>query len=229
MIERKKVFYGGCGLFLGFIVVLVILFLPIFGQGKNGLDYMDSLYNTISKGSAYYIPGLREDAKEFAGKAIAVEIEMSGEKQAKATALLFEKSGAAATASGSLLRVEGDLGNILANCLDDSDAMFKNRGEAINTKYGYPEKRVLYNWWTALKLTDKALKKQKLFPEAAFIDAVKKKAVECSYNFYKIEPQDITDQIGLVLFSLVFYVVYTMWYGFAIMFMFEGWGLKLEH
>jgi hypothetical protein len=24
-------------------------------------------------------------------------------------------------------------------------------------------------------------------------------------------------------------VVYTLWYGFAIMFMFEGWGMKLEH
>ena len=29
--------------------------------------------------------------------------------------------------------------------------------------------------------------------------------------------------------TLVFYVVYTVWYGFAIIFMFEGWGLKLSH
>jgi hypothetical protein len=28
---------------------------------------------------------------------------------------------------------------------------------------------------------------------------------------------------------LIFYVVYTLWYGFAIMYMFEGWGLQLEH
>jgi len=32
-----------------------------------------------------------------------------------------------------------------------------------------------------------------------------------------------------VIFSLVFYVVYTLWYGFGIMYMFEGWGLRLEH
>jgi len=32
-----------------------------------------------------------------------------------------------------------------------------------------------------------------------------------------------------VTFSLVFYVVYTLWYGFGIMFMFEGSGMKLEH
>jgi hypothetical protein len=24
-------------------------------------------------------------------------------------------------------------------------------------------------------------------------------------------------------------VIYTLWYGFAILLMFEGWGLKLEH
>jgi hypothetical protein len=24
-------------------------------------------------------------------------------------------------------------------------------------------------------------------------------------------------------------VAYTLWYGFAIMFMFEGWGMQLEH
>ncbi len=35
--------------------------------------------------------------------------------------------------------------------------------------------------------------------------------------------------LGIVIFSLIFYVVYTLWYGFAIMFMFEGWGMRLEH
>jgi hypothetical protein len=37
------------------------------------------------------------------------------------------------------------------------------------------------------------------------------------------------DRLGVVVFSLVFYVIYTLWYGFAIMFIFEGWGMQLEH
>jgi hypothetical protein len=53
--------------------------------------------------------------------------------------------------------------------------------------------------------------------------------VETSYNYYLIEPQKISDRAFIVLFSLVFYVIYTVWYGFAIMFMFEGWGMELEH
>ena len=45
----------GITLLVSFIIVLVIFFMPVF-EGKNGLDYLDNLYNSISKGSAYYIP-----------------------------------------------------------------------------------------------------------------------------------------------------------------------------
>jgi hypothetical protein len=61
------------------------------------------------------------------------------------------------------------------------------------------------------------------------VDSVKTKAVEAAYNYYKIEPQKIGDRIGMVIFSLIFYVAYTLWYGFGILFMFEGWGIRLEH
>jgi hypothetical protein len=53
--------------------------------------------------------------------------------------------------------------------------------------------------------------------------------VECAYNYYGIEPWKVSDRIGLVLFSLIFYVVYTVWYGYAIIFLLEGWGFTLSH
>jgi len=37
------------------------------------------------------------------------------------------------------------------------------------------------------------------------------------------------DRLGVVVFSVVVYVIYTHWYGFAIKFLFEGWGMQLEH
>ncbi len=107
--------------------------------------------------------------------------------------------------------------------------MYHNKGEKVASKYGYNERRVLYNWWKASKSMDKDLKKQKKFEEAKVISLVIKKAVESSYNYYKIKPEKISDKLGIVIFSLVFYVGYTLWYGFAIMFMFEGWGMKLGH
>ncbi len=228
MIEHKKEFYSGFGMIMGFLIVLVIFFSPIF-KGQNGLDYLDNLYNSISKGSAYYIPKVKKESNKFKGNPVSVTLVMADEKKAEQTAQLFKVGGAETIVLGNQLKVMGDLGKILENCLADADAMYKNDGQKVSGKYGYEEKRVLYNWWKALKEMEKDLKKQKKFNEAKIAALVVKKAVESSYNYYNIESQKIGDRWGLVLFSLVFYVVYTLWYGFAIMFMFEGLGMKLEH
>ena len=228
MIAHKKEFFGGVALMGAFIAVLIAIFMPIF-KGQNGLDYLDALYNSISKGSAYYIPKVKEETDTFIGNNVTMALKMADENQAQQTAMLFTEAGATAEISGAQLTVSGDLGNILANCLTDSDSMYNNDGTKVSNKYGYNEKQVLYNWHKALMAADKNLKKQKLFKEAKVVALVIKKVVETSYNYYKIEPQKITDKMGIVIFSLVFYVGYTLWYGFSILFMFEGWGLKLEH
>ncbi|MBL6972585.1 MAG: hypothetical protein ISR63_10660 [Desulfobacterales bacterium] len=228
MIADKKEFYGGLGLFLGFIVVLVVIFSPIF-KGQNGLEYLDDLYNSISKGSAYYIPKVKKETDRFAGKSVSAAVEMADEGQAKQAAVLFMKGGALVNVSGTRVKIEGDLAKILANCLADADSMYINDGQTVASKYGYNERQVMFNWWQALKALNKDLTKQKQFHAAKTVEMVVTKAVETSYNYYQIEPQKITDRAGLVLFSLVFYVVYTLWYGFAVLFMFEGWGMKLEH
>ncbi|MGD2270899.1 MAG: hypothetical protein PVI06_10915 [Desulfobacterales bacterium] len=228
MIAHKREFYGGVGLMAIFIVVLIFIFLPIYG-GQNGLDYLDALYNSISKGSAYYIAKLSKEVKEFEGHSVNVNLNLISDEQAKQSRTLFERSGATAGISGSTIQVSGDLGKVLQNCLVDADNMYSNNGQQVSAKYGYDEKKVLFNWWTALEAMDKGLKKQKRFKEAKLVTAIKKKAVETTYNYYGIEPQRISERYGVVMFSLVFYVIYTLWYGFAIMFMFEGWGMKLEH
>jgi len=228
MIENKKEFYGGFGLLIGFAVILGIIFSPIF-KGQNGLQYLDNLYNSISKGSAYYIQTVKKETDTFSGKSIQVVIEMADEARAQQTAFLFMKGGALVNVSGTGLKVEGDLSKILSNCLADADSMYINDGQTISSKYGYNERQVLFNWWKALKSMDKGLTKQKEFEAAKVVSQVVKKAVECSYNYYKIEPQKISDRVGIVIFSLVFYVVYTLCYGFSVMYMFEGWGMKLEH
>ena len=228
MIAKKKEFYGGFGMLIGFFVILIIIFSPVF-KGQNGLDYLDALYNSISKGSAYYIQKVKKETDTFTGNSISVTLNMKDEAQAKQTAPLFMKGGALVNVSGVELKVSGDLGKILENCLADADYMYVNDGEKVKGKYGYDERQILYNWYTALKAMDKDLKAQKKFKEAKVVALVIKKAVECSYNYYTIEPQKISDRYGIVIFSLIFYVVYTLWYGFAIMFMFEGWGMKLGH
>jgi hypothetical protein len=228
MIARKKEFSLGLGLLVAFFVVLFIFFSPVF-NGHNGLDYLDNLYNSISKGSAYYIPKLKDDAKAFNGSAVEMSFAMASPAQAQQTSQLFMKAGAMVNVSEAKLKVSGDLGKILDNCLADADALYKNDGKGLAAKYGYNERQALYNWWQAFKGVEKDLNNQKKFKEAKAVANISKKAVETCYNYYTIEPQSIMDRLGVVIFSLVFYVIYTLWYGFAILFMFEGWGMKLEH
>ena len=228
MIANKKVFYAGFGLIVIFTIVLIILFMPVFG-GKNALENLDMLYNSISKGSAYYIPKVKKEAKPLNGTQITVDLKLDTADQAKQTASLFEKGGASVQVSGANLKVTGDLGQILENSLTDADYIYHNDGKRVSDKYGISEKQALYNWWKAFKALDLELKKQKKFEAAKVVDLVQKKAVETAYNYYGIEPQKISDRYGVVTFSLIFYVVYTLWYGFAILYMFEGWGLRLEH
>ncbi|MGA8180924.1 MAG: hypothetical protein WB792_12760, partial [Desulfobacterales bacterium] len=200
MKDKKKELYIGFGLLIGFIVILIIIFSPVF-NGQNGLKYLDNLYNSISKGSAYYIPKVKAVTDKFLGRSVSATIDMADEKQAQQTAALFVRGGAQVNISGSQLKIEGDLGKILANCLWDADRMYVNDGQAISSKYGYNERQVLFNWWQALTAMDKVLKKQKQFQEAKTVDLVVKKAVETSYNYYRIEAQKISDRAFIVLFS----------------------------
>ncbi len=228
MIANKKEFFGGFIMMAIFIAILVTIFMPVF-KGQNGLEYLDDLYNSISKGSAYYIPDVKEKADAYMGKDVEVTLAMADSTQAEQTLKLYEAAGCNVTASDNELKVSGDLGKIMAASLVDADSMYYNKGEEIKGRHGYDERQVVYNWWKSFKAMDKDLKAQKKFEEAKILSEVVKKAVESSYNYYTIEPQKIKEKLGIVLFSLIFYVAYTLFYGFAIMFMFEGWGLKLSH
>lgn len=224
MIANKKEFGGGLVMMVGFWIVFAVLLSPIFA-GQNLLDYMDSMYNSISKNSAYYIPDAKEKSRAFEGTAIDLKIE-GGERQA---ALLRAAGMMVGEAGAGELAVRGDLGSMLAVALDDADVMFANNGEAVRGRYGVPEKEALYDWWSILKSMEKSLTSQEHFKESKMLYQVRTKSVEPAYNYYGIEAQPIRAKLTVVVLSLAGYVIYTMWFGFAILFMFEGWGLKLEH
>jgi len=228
MIANKKEFGLGLGLFIAFWIVFAVLLSPVF-EGKNLLDYMDNLYNTISKKSSYYIPDQQKKAEAYKGQQIEIVVKAKDAEQAARMAKLFEAGQAAVTVEDKGLKVSGDFGMILNNVLTDADAMFKNDGQALSSKYGYEDKQVMYDWWNAMKAAEANMTKKEKFKEAATFNKVMTKAIEPAYNYYGIVATDIKDKIGMVVVSLAGYVIYTIWYGFSILFMFEGWGLKLEH
>ncbi len=228
MADSKKALTTGILLAFSFMAVLIVIFSPIFGDGKNGLQFSDDMFNKLAKGSSYFIPKVMKGNEKFMGKEFSVSIKMEKPEQAQTAEKVLRTAGAQVQASQAELRVSGDLGKLLANALDDSDAMYNNNGEKVSKKYGLDEKEVLTAWWNALKAIDKAFKKEGKIEEAKMVTDASKKAVEPAFNFYKIEAQQVTEKAGIMSGLLVFYVVYTMWWGFAIFFIFEGIGLTMK-
>ena len=93
MIAEKKTFTKGAIMMTIFAAVLIIIFSPVI-NGQNGLEYLDDLYNSISKGSAYYIPKVKAESDRFIGVAATMKLDMGDKAHADQTALLFQKAGA---------------------------------------------------------------------------------------------------------------------------------------
>ena len=227
VIVDKKKFFVGLAMAVLFFAVLAAMFMPWFG-GRNAFRASDHLFNTISKGSTYYIPGLRKKAKKHRGKAIQVTLKIDNSKTAENARAMLSRNGADVTGSAATIEVKGDLGRFLEAGLRDSDDMFHNRGRKVSGRYGFDEKAVMYAWWVVFKESVRSLKAQKKFKEAAFMEEVQNRAVAVGYNYYRIEPKKAATKAGILTFALVFYVVYTLWWGFAIFYMAEGVGLQLK-
>ncbi|MCG6551783.1 MAG: hypothetical protein L7F77_05605 [Candidatus Magnetominusculus sp. LBB02] len=228
LIENKKTFSLGLLYGVSFFAVLALIFSPIFGDGRNGLVFSDDMFNKLSKGSSYFIPKIMKGNEKNMGKQFSVTISLDKPEVAEKAAAQFKKAGSEVVLDSQTLKITGDLGKTLAVILQDSDAMFNNNSGKLKTNYGYDGKEALNYWWQALSKMDKALKKDGKIKESNEVGTVMKKAVEPAYNFYGIEAQQVSDKIGVMSGLLVFYVAYTMWWGFAIYFMFEGLGLSMK-
>ncbi len=232
MIANKKEFSSGLLLMVGFWAIFALLLSPLYpGKDKkvNMLDYMDNMYNSISKNSAYYVPVMQKKAEAFKGNSIALNVKVDEKLSVERMTALLGQAGMTVEAGEQEVKVSGDLGGLLTAVLADADAMYANDGQAVSSKYGSNERQVLYDWSNILISMEKSLTKQEKFKESKMLYQARTKAVENSYNYYGIEAQSIQEKALLVILSLVGYVIYTMWFGFAILFMFEGWGLRLEH
>ena len=243
LIRNPKAFMRGCLLMGSFVVVFVIFFLEVFpGFGNrekvNGLDYADNLFNTLSKGSSNFFDktathsdSVEYRIKDIKGKVIDIEVPFK-ENQVELIPLaekLVKSAGLEAMATPSTLKVKGDLHTMLLAMVDDSLSMYNNNDTEVATRHNEASgKLVMKAWWQLGTNMVKPLQKIDQVDEASAVNGVISKAIEPSYNFYGIIPLKVKDNIPLVAGFLIFYVVYTMWYGFAIFELFEGIGLTMK-
>ncbi len=227
LIVEKKKLLAGAGLAFAFFGVLILMFLPLRG-GRNVFETSDRLFNSIAKGSSNHFQDLRREADQYHGSNFEVGIELKSESLAAKARTLLARAGVKAQGNGMQFEVSGNLNYLAGAIIDDSEAMFHNQGEKIVTKYGYPERETLFVWWNILKGMQKALESKGNFEAAALFHDITMRGVEVAYNFYGIEPKKSTAFAGVLTSSLVFYVLYTLWWGYAILFLFHGVGMEMK-
>lgn len=227
LIRSKKTFNLGMVMFVSFFGVLFLIFSPIFG-GVNGLDFSDNLFNKLSKGSSYFIPKVQKNAEKYVGKSFSLTVKMDKAEQVEHTVKLLLAAGAQVGNKGAEITISGDLGQLMGRVLKDADAMYHNKGSEVASAYGMNEKEVMRLWWNVLSKADKELKKEKKIAEAGLVSEVNKKAVEPGYNYYQVEAQKVSEKAGVMTGLLIFYVIYTMWWGYAIFYLFDGIGLSMK-
>ncbi len=228
MLHNKKKFTQGTLLLVSFVVVFFIIFLPIFPGGENGLNFSDDLFNKLSKGSSNFIPQVMEAVKPLDGQQLDVTVKFKDPAIMQTAAAVLAKAGAQVAEKDGGLAVSGDFGKLLTQVTQDSQYMYDNDGAKVEAFYGMDAKKAVKAWWTALSAMIKPLQKADKTAEANVVDTVMRKAIEPGYNYYGIPAENILDKIPTAAGLLIFYVVYTLWYGYAIFDIFAGVGLSMS-
>ncbi len=233
LVHAKAPFIRGCLLLVSFLILFAVMLMPLMkdelGNHMTGLQYADNVFNELSKGSSYFIPGVRNSVKTVEGKPVQLSIKFKKADMAALAGFVLEKSGATEVrVEDSKVTFSGDLGVILTSATDDADNRCKNDAEAVAQKYdGQPALKVAAAWWYLLSPSIKELQKQHKIEEAQVVDNVMRRAIEPGNNFFSVPPAKVSEHLILMSAMLIFYVLYTLWYGFAIFELFEGMGLAM--
>lgn len=228
LIVNRPAFLRGCLLGISFCGVLALLFAPVFGSGQNGLQYADNMFNRLSKGSSYFMPKVARSNAGVAGTAVSLDLQLESPAIAQEASRILAAAGATVERRETNLKLGGDLGQLLDSALRDAEAGYRNDEAALRQRYDMPAQASLVLWWRVLRQMDKALKQQHRLAEARAVHEVMKKAVEPAHNYFGIEAVAVGEMAGTMTALLLFYVFYTIWWGYAIFYLFEGVGLVMK-
>ncbi|HWQ40821.1 MAG TPA: hypothetical protein VN456_02145 [Desulfosporosinus sp.] len=228
LVRNKKTFIIGLVMILSFMLCYVGMMSPNFGNGRNGLEYADDMFNSLSKGSAYFIKDAQKVADGQKGKNINLTIKASSAADAVKWGKLYTTAGATVEVKESSVTIDGDFGKILGAVVADSDFMYHNDSKSVESKYGYDGREATNNWNNSLKKIDAALKAKSQFQEEFDLVKVQQKALEPAYNYYGIEIKKVSENKASLAFLLSFYLLYTVWYGFGLFYLFDGLGVTVS-
>ena len=223
--DRKKFWTGLIGLL--FFSLILIFWTSSWENHKSGLEWADGLFNQLAKDSTYFIP----EAVKLAGRFEGITVDFGVNPRwpgtdSRMAKILQANAFSAAILNDGRVRIKGDLGLLGKAASADAELLFKGHGKDLQDRYGFEGKEVLYYWWIAFDGLTRRFIQENRSSEADFTRFMTTRVLEPSYNFAGIETRNITENTGTVSFLLGFYVFYTLLYGFSILFIFEGLGIK---
>lgn len=244
LIVNKGSFGKGFVLLLSFLGVFLWIMSPSFGGGRTGLEFSDDFFNKLAKNSSNYFKEVEATAAKQKGKQLNLSVTLplpdpkvqpdpvkaqeAADANAKAAAKALTTAGGQVDVKGNVLMVKGDLGAILEFATKNSVDVFNVVGDAASAPENLETRKMLNNLWKAFNAMLLPLQRDKLLDEAKAVNQVMRKAVEPAYNFYGISGEPVSQNALMLTALLIFYVIYTMWYGFAIFSMFEGIGMSMK-
>lgn len=230
LVRNKKKFGQGLVLILSFAALFWVIMLPVFHDGANnrltGLQYADTVFNELSKGSSYFIPEVFAAIEPMTGR----EVSLTARVVPALAPVALQELGRAGVRNiketAGELSFSGDLGAILKTAVEDSESLYKDDSAALASRYNNANPLVVGEaWWRLLNPCVKELQKQGKIGEAAAVEEVVRRAIEPGYNFYGIPSARVSENIFLICAMMAFYVLYAVWYGFAVYRLFDGFGL----
>ncbi|WP_456325871.1 hypothetical protein [Desulfonauticus submarinus] len=226
LIVNKKPFFGGMVLMISFLIVLYILFLPMF-NGKNAIHEIDNLFNSLAKGSSYYFDNLEKKVTFIKEQEYDFDIEIQEDLVKDSVKIINFYTNKIYLRNNDNIVFTINLNTFLSDIVKEGKMFYLDKVNFIQQKYNLPAKKVFFIYWKLLKEMQKQLKLEKKVKEAKILSSIIKRCVELSYNFFGIVPEKVSEKAWILSAALAFYVIYTLWFGFAIFFLFEGFGFAM--
>jgi hypothetical protein len=173
-IRHKGTALLGVVLGISFLAMQTFAFAPVFG-GRTGLEFSDDLFNSLAKGSSYFVPQLSSRVKRVEGQEVAASVRMGSADQAARALKVFSQAAPDTTAQGAVLSVKGDLGKLLGAALGDSRAMYSNNAGDLRARYGADGGAVMVTWAPAMTAPEGSLTVPRMPPVCARATVVRQK------------------------------------------------------
>lgn len=239
IVDRGKFALGLFGL-LVFAAVLTFA-LSMHVRNQSLLAHADNFFNQLAKQSANVTDKAKKQLQEdkvvnppeeatalLAQQPVDLGLTPAGKVDVDKLHRVIEASGcrASRTADGRT-RIRGSFGDLSRTAIADAELAFANRTQDLKAKYDMPADEAVYCWWIVFNGLTKRYTEEARVTEANFSKFMSSKVLEPAYNFHGIEAKDVRRNALPLAGLLAFCLVYTVWYGFSILLLMEGLGIRV--